>query len=346
MASTTPLYRTQELAFRTQYAELKERTRAAGKLLVGTPGTLAKRSGTGYDYWYRVYYPVPNTQSEELVGSADDGPAYRTMRERIEFSRWVSKQVANLRQLQFQVADKKVASVLVELHNRGIFQAGLIVVGTLAYMSWLNEYGAISVAVRTQDIDLARGQRLKLGAPVPFLSSVQATHLPFTSIPGMPSDDPSTSVKLPGREGLRVDVLAPGSTLGATIQVPELAWHAQTIPHYDYLLDDSRQAAILAGGHCIPVALPNMERMIWHKLYSSTKRTHEPEKADKDLIQAVTLAAIIVEQNGVILSDSFHQAPQALRAATMARIPRIHALLAQHPEARDAFGSLSIDRYG
>ena len=342
MSSTQPLYRTQELAFRTQYAELKERTRAAGKLLVGTPGTLTKRSGTGYDYWYRVYYPIPNTQAEDLVGSADDEPAYRTMRERIEFSIWVSKQVANLRQLQFQVADKKVASVLVELHNREIFQAGLVVVGTLAYMSWLNEHGAISVAVRTQDIDLAR--RLKLGAPVSFLSSVQATHLPFTSIPGMPSHDPSTSVKLPGREGLRVDVLAPGSTLGEIVQVPELAWHAQTIPYYDYLLEDSRQAAILAGGHCIPVVLPNIERMIWHKLYSSTKRTHEPEKAEKDLIQAVTLAAIIVEQDSVILSDSFHQAPKALRAATMAQVPRIQALLTQHPEAREAFGALSIDR--
>jgi hypothetical protein len=343
MSSSHSLYRTQELAFRTQYAELKERTRAAGKLLVGTPGTLTKRSGTGYDYWYRVYYPVPNTQAEELVGSADDEAAYRTMRERIEFSSWVSKQVANLRQLQFQVAEKNVASVLVELYNREIFKAGLVVVGTLAYMSWLNELGAISVAVRTQDIDLARRQYLKLAAPVSFLSSVQATHLPFTSIPGLPSHDPSTSVKLPGREGLRVDVLAPGPTLGATIQVPELDWHAQTVPYYDYLLEDSRQAAILAGGHCIPVALPNIDRMIWHKLYSSTKRTHEPEKAEKDLIQAVTLAAIIVEQ-GAILSDSFHEAPQALRAATMVRIPRIQALLTQHREAREAFVALSIDR--
>ena len=337
------LYRTHELAFRTQYAELKERARAAGKLLVGTPGTLTKRSGTGYDYWYRVYYPVPNTQAEELVGSADDEPAYRSMRERIEFSSWMSKQVANLRQLQFQVAEKNVASVLVELYNREIFKAGLVVVGTLAYMSWLNELGAISVAVRTQDIDLARRQHLKLGAPVSFLSSVQATHLPFTSIPGLPSHGPSTSVKLPGREGLRVDVLAPGPTLGATIQVPELDWHAQTVPYYDYLLEDSRQAAILAGGHCIPVALPNIDRMIWHKLYSSTKRTHEPEKAEKDLIQAVTLAAIIVEQ-GAILSDSFHEAPQALRAATMVRIPRIQALLTQHREARDAFVALSMER--
>lgn len=340
MVSSHPLYRTQELAFRTQYAELKERARTAGELLLGTPGTLARRSGTGYEYWYRVYYPVPKAQAEEFVGAVDDERAYRSMQERIEFSAWMTKQVANLRQLQFQVADKKVASVLVELHNRDIFQAGMVVVGTLAYMGWLNEYGAIAVAARTQDIDLARRQHLKLAAPVSFLSSVQATRLPFTTVPGMPSHVPSTSVKLPGREGLRVDVLAPGPTLGATIQIPELDWHAQTVPHYDYLLENSRQAAILAGGHCVPVALPSIERMIWHKLYASTARTHEPEKVEKDLVQAATLASIIVEQEDVNLGESFQEAPQALRAATLARLPRILMMLDKHPQARDAFNDL------
>ncbi len=36
------LYRPIELSFRTQYAEVKERSRAQGPLLPGTPGTLDK----------------------------------------------------------------------------------------------------------------------------------------------------------------------------------------------------------------------------------------------------------------------------------------------------------------
>jgi len=28
------------------------------------PGTLVKRQGTGYAYWYRVYYPVSGRQAE------------------------------------------------------------------------------------------------------------------------------------------------------------------------------------------------------------------------------------------------------------------------------------------
>jgi hypothetical protein len=61
------LYRKHELTFRTQYAELKERSLAAGILLPGTPGRLVLRSGTGYGYWYRGYYSVPGQEVEDLV---------------------------------------------------------------------------------------------------------------------------------------------------------------------------------------------------------------------------------------------------------------------------------------
>lgn len=335
-----PLYRLHELAFRTQYAELKDRADAAGDLLRGTPGTLYKRGGTGRDYWYRIFYPVPGKQAEEFVAPADDETAMTAMRERIAFAEWMAEQVTNLRKLGYQVADKRVASVLIELHQRKLFDAGLVVVGTLGFTCWLNEYGARVVAARTQDVDLARRQRLKVAASLSFLSSMQATHLPFHRVPGMPADAPSTSLKPPGREGLRVDVLAPGPELGATIGIPELEWHAQTVPYFDYLLEDPVPAHLLAGGHCIPIKLPRIERMVWHKLYASAQPSRSASKADKDLVQAVTLAAIMVEQDGAALRDSLAQAPAALRSAAKSRMPRIQTLLEGHPEVKDAFSAL------
>lgn len=339
MAKTYLLYRLHELTIRTLYSEVKERANAAGDLLPGAPGTLVKRTGTGYEYWYRSYYPLPKRRSEEFVGPVNNEAAYEAMRSRIEYSDWTAKQVSALRKLGYQVADKGVASVLVELHNRRIFEAGLIVVGTLAYMSWLNEYGALAIAARTQDIDLARRQTLKLATTVSFLSSMQATQLPFVSIPGLPSHERPTSVKLPGAEGLRVDLLAPGLKFGEIVAVPELQWHAQGIPFYEYLLDSSRAAAMLAGGHCIPVRLPEAPRMIWHKLYASTQR-NDPAKADKDLLQAVTLAAILVEQDNASLRESFRSAPRELRDAALSQLPKIEPLLVKHPQALDGFREL------
>jgi len=340
VAPRQSLYRFHELPIRTLYAEVKERARAMGELLPGTPGTLVKRAGTGHAYWYRSYYPVPKKRSEDFVGPEGDQAAYEAMTARIELSEWTAKQVAALAKLGFQVADKSVAAVLVQLHNLGMFEAGLVLVGTLAYMSWLNEYGALAAVARTQDIDVARSKTLKLATTVPFLSSMRATQLPFLRVPGMPSHRPSTSVMLRGIEGLRVDVLAPGSVLGNIIAVPELDWHAQAVPYYDYLLEDSQSAAMLAGGHCVAVRLPSVTRMIWHKFYASTHRTHEPSKAEKDLIQAVTLAAILVEQESVNLREFFRDAPASLRKATISRLTRIEALLTEHPQTTEAFREL------
>jgi hypothetical protein len=328
------LFAEQPLNFRTQYAELKERARAAGPLLPGTPGSLVLRTSTGHHYWYRVYQSVPGKQSETLVCKDGEAETLQAMRERLTFAGWVADQVSALRKLGFQVADKSSARVLVELHNRGAFEAGLTLVGTLAYMAWLNEFGAVAASARTLDVDVARSERLKLAAPLSFLAAMQATGLPFTAIPGLKPSDPLTSVKLPGAEGLRVDVLVPGRTLGASVRVPELQWSAQAIPHYDYLLDSPGPAAVLAGWQCIPVRVPQAARMVWHKLYSSTKRS-DRAKAAKDRRQGIVLAAALTEQEPTSLQQAFREAPRALMTSIRPLLDSILSELVDHPTATE-----------
>jgi hypothetical protein len=334
------LYDLHETASRALYAQVKERANAAGDLLPGTPGALVKRAGTGHEYWYRSYYQLPTKRSEQFVGTAGDSAAYEAMQSRIANSEWTAKQIAVLAKLGYQVAHKSVASVLVELRNRRIFEAGMVVVGTLAFLSWLNEFGAVAAAASARDVQLARRQTLKLTTTVSFLSAMHATQLPFALVPGMPTRNPPTSVKLPGAEGRRVDIFAPGPLLGEILAAPELEWHAQTVPFYDYLLEGSRAAAALAGGHCIPIMLPEAARMVWHKLYSSTRRRKDPAKAENDLVQAATLAAILVEQQSALLRESYREAPRELRNAAHSRLPRLERLLAEHPQARDEFRKL------
>jgi hypothetical protein len=110
-------------------------------------------------------------------------------------------------------------------------------------------------------------------------------------------------------------MLTAGHVLGKVVPMPELDWHAQTIPHFDYLLRAPRDAAIPAGGHCIPVRLPAPERLLWHKLYSSVARPNSPEKSRKGLLQAAVLAAVIVEQDDTDLSAALGDAPAELVGA-------------------------------
>jgi hypothetical protein len=334
------LYRLHETAIRALYAEVKERANSTAELLPGTPGTLVKRAGTGHEYWYRSYYPAPSRRSEQFVGTVSNAGAHEAMQSRIAHSEWTAKQVAALSKFGYRVADKVVASVLVELHNRGAFKAGIVVVGTLAYLSWLNEYGAGAVFPKTHEpLELARRQALKLAAKPSFLAMLQATQLSFAEVPGASRKKPSTALMLSGG-GLRVELFAPGPILGEVVFAPELNWHASAIPFYDYLLEGSRDAGILAGGHCVPATLPDVTRMIWYRLYASTRHGKDIAPAEKDLVIAATLAAILVERDSVQLRESYREAPRALRNAAHSRLPRLEGLLAEHPQARDEFRKL------
>jgi hypothetical protein len=332
----TPLYRHLELNFHTQYAEARERARTELELLPGTPGTLTLRTITGQGYWYRRYKAVAGKEVEDFVCRQDDEAARQAMQQRINAAIWMQSQVRQLRALGMQVTEKDAARLLVELHNRRLFAGGLVLVGTLAFMSLLNDLGALAMAARTQDIDLARRQALKLAAPVHFLDIVQATPLEFSPVPGLAPSTPSTSVKRPGAEGLRVDVLVPGEEIGGVKPVPELAWHAQTVPFFDYLLQAPRAGAVLAGGHCIPANLPDPARFVWHKLYSSTKRHSETAKARKDLQQAAVLAAVLADLEDGALEEAAAAAPREVLEAANARLPALKELLAEHPAAVDA----------
>jgi hypothetical protein len=331
-----PLYRPHELAFRTQYAEVKERVNSTEFLLPGSPGTLVKRSATGRSYWYRAYQEATGKQAEDLVCRDTDENRYEQAVGEVEFAKWMGAQVRALRKLEFQVADKGVARVLVELHNTKLLASGLCVVGTLGYMAWLNELGARAVTARTQDIDLAARQDLKLAAPTSFLDVMAATKLGFHPVPSLSPEAGSSSVKLAGAEGLRVDILTPGARTGVLVALPALHWNAQTIAHCDYLLHDTREAAVLAGVHCIPVRLPAPERFIWHKLYSSVVRGNFPEKARKDLRQAVTLAAVLSEHDEDLLPDSATELPAGIRKALAARLTLLLRSLDPHPLIQNA----------
>lgn len=126
-------------------------------------------------------------------------------------------------------------------------------------------------------------------------------------------------------------MLTPGPELGVVVAVPELHWHAQTVPHYDYLLREPRRASILAGGHCIPVNIPSPERLAWHKLYSSANRLQDLAKADKDLLQAATLLTMLVECDDLRLADCVADVPGQVLEATQRRLPSLRKLLVAIP---------------
>jgi len=83
--------------------------------------------------------------------------------------------------------------------------------------------------------------------------------------------------------------------------------------------------------------LPRAERFVWHKLFSSSSRKGFPEKAEKDLIQAATLAAILVEQQDEAMVESFEELPGGMKTVVRKRLPALRRALVGHPQTLEQF---------
>jgi hypothetical protein len=332
------VYRRHDAASQAKYQEIKQLARSQGRILSGTPGTLKQRTQSGRQYWVREHIRVDGKKDDEYIGPAmaTDAKTVERLRQEIDLAKALAAGSAQLRLFGYLRIDRKPAAVLEVLFNRGLFAAGLALVGSHAYGALLNELGILAPGYRTQDIDLARAQPLALALPggSTLDSLLKETGLGFVPVPGMPSHKPSASFKLPGSETLAVDLLVPGTKAGEVVAVQELGAYAQAVPLLDFLIDEPAASIALSPNQVIPIVVPSPERFLLHKLFSSQSRAAaDRDKIRKDLQQAAVLAAALEEETPGRLNDAFRRMPRA-------GIPRVKRgalaagkLLAHHPEA-------------
>jgi hypothetical protein len=338
-----PLFARHDPASHARYQALKQLARSQRRVLPGAPGTLKRRERRGTEYWVREFNRADGRKADEHVGTvaAVAAAELEALRAGIELARALVAGSSALRLFGYQRVERKPAAVLGALFNHGLFRAGLILVGSHAYGSLVNELGIAAPAYATQDIDLARGRPLELALPgdVAFESILADSGLAFVAVPGMPSRRPSASFKLPGADALSVDLLVPGVSLGRIVPLAELQTHAQEIPLLDFLVAEPIDAIALAPNHVVPVKLPAPERFVVHKLLSSQSRRTDRDKVRKDLEQAAVLAAALEEDRPGIVRDAFKALPAAGRAAAKRGAAAAVRLLDSHPAARESLAA-------
>lgn len=340
------LYRRHDASSQTKYHELKQLARSQRRVLAGTPGTLKQRTQSGNKYWVREFIRLDGKKSDEYFGpakstSADD---VERLAQEVALAKALAAGSSHLRLLAYQRIDRKPAAVLAACYNRALFRAGLVLVGSHAYGALLNELGILAAGYKTQDIDLARGQRLEVTVPPgASLETILAdTGLRFVPVPGMPSQKPSGSFKLPGAEALALDLLAAGARTGDIVEVKELGAHAQTIAHLDFLVDGSIEAVCLSPNQVVPVFVPAPERFAVHKLFSSQSRgAADRGKSGKDLAQAAVLAAALEEETPGKLGEAFRALRASGKAAAKRGAAAASKLLDAHPDAKRALERLA-----
>lgn len=339
------LFRRHDASSRTKYQDSAQLARGQKRVLAGTPGTLKQRTQSGRKYWVREHIRADGAKVDEYIGAVESTPAARIeeLRAEIELAQALASSSAMLRLLGFQRIEREPAAVLAVFFNHGLHHAGLVLVGSHAYSCLLNELGVQAGAYRTQDLDVARSAPLALALPADgtFGSLLNESGLDFVPVPGMPSNKPSASFKLPGAGKLMVDLLVPGKETGRIVEVRELGGHAQTIALLDFLIDAPLDGVVLSPNQVVPVRLPAPERFVLHKLFSAESRRADRSKVGKDRQQAVVLAAALEEESPGRLQAAWAEVPRSGREV-IKRSARTAARLLEgaHPQAEDALRAL------
>lgn len=264
----------------------------------------------GHQYHY-LQLKLSNRSVEKYIG--EDTPQTR---EQIEAEKvlWTRNQpdrlhrertVAQLRAGGMIAPSHAHGKVLEIIARSGVFHAGGVMVGTLAFQCYANMLGIDMAGQKrilgTQDIDIADSPRVQVAAGPdvqPLNEAILHSGLGFFEVPALDARQPSTAYQVRG-QSLRVDILAPARPGGeSAAPVPMPAWntHAKPLPHLGYLLEDAQPAVILTGAG-IYVNVPAPARYALHKLYvKSRRRAGENNKVRRDREQARFLIDTLREQ--------------------------------------------------
>lgn len=327
------LFSRHPLLLQTAFSELKRQAFEQRFLLIGSPGSVGTREVGGRPFLYRQFYDAEGRKAAQYLGPADDVDAVAraaTTRAQITLMNALVKDARLLTERGYVRTDPRTNAIVAVLANRGLFRAGAVLVGSHAYGALLNELGVRAASFTTEDVDIARGDRLELALAEDdsFGRMLADSTVPLHPVPGLDRKSPPTSYAAHGKDRLRVDLLVPATGSEVSVKrVPELRAHATALPFLRYLLSDAREAVLLGREGAIPVRVPRPEAFAWHKMLVSQLRGATSEKRAKDVLQAAVLFAVLAEDAPDALESAYAAVPRTAKTKTRSGAKQVHAQL-------------------
>lgn len=334
------LYRAHPRALTTQYEDVERHGLDLREVFTGTAGTVLERTNaSGFRFYAHKAYDADGKARERYVagpvGDPEADAAATALRERIAEMKALVPRLRLLAREGYQRTDERAYATIAALHNRGVFEAGAVLVGSHAFGVILNRLGIAGPPYRTEDLDVARASALTLDAPLVLLDVLQESGLKLFEVPQLNRKAPATSYKVAGRGGFHIDLLAPSrDDTYPIVPVPELHAHATGLPLLGYLLAEAQPGIVMTREGCCPIRVPLPERFAVHKLLVSKLRTNRNTKSAKDQEQAATIAAALGEHHSGALEAAIAAVPKRATKLLRAAVADVEPLLATaHPRA-------------
>lgn len=310
------------IPIQTLYAELVDRawTGSIAELMAagGTPYT---REVNGRNYWYWKP-PSEGGQSRARYLGLDS----EDLRKRIQEDRdlaAIKKERANLvralRAARMPAPDGLTGNILAALAGAGAFRLRAVLIGSVAFQTYLPLLGVRmpSLLTSTGDVDIGQFHSVTLGVDdeidADFLTVLRKVDPRFQSISSAMDTRKVMryAIRVGEQEIFSVDVLCPfrGPVRDGVTELRSLRAGAQVIKHLDFLLYREVNAVVLHGPG-IPVNVPAPERYAVHKLLVSEMRIDTPRsqaKAIKDHGQADALIRVLATDRPHELEEAWKE---------------------------------------
>lgn len=262
---------------------------------------------SGKHYWY-LFISLGNRRTEHYLGEESPELLAKISDERALWASTRDDRHARARLVAMLIAGGATETpvnegkVLALLERSGLFLAGGVVVGTLAFRAYANMLGVTwRSELQTRDIDLASDLKCPIvvtgGHKSIDLSAILlGSGMGFFPVPALNRKSPSTRFKIRGRE-LSVELLTPmyGRSSSEPVAIPGLAAYAEPVRYLDFLLEDI-QPAVMLYQHGVLINVPAPARFAFHKLVvSQRRRAADTEKIKRDLSQAEQLFEVLLD---------------------------------------------------
>ncbi len=261
----------------------------------------------GKRYWY-LYISLGVRRSEHYLGEETTELLDKIDEERGLWESTEDDRVTRNRLVAMLLAGGATATpnnegkVLSLLERSGVFLAGGVVVGTLAFRAYANMLGIVwHSELQTRDIDLASDNKYPIVVPrskkpIDLSNIILNSGMGFIEVPALNRKSPSTKFRIRGQE-LAVELLTPmrGRDTTKPVRIYGLGAFAEPVRFLDYLLEDIQPATLLYK-HGIFINVPAPARFAFHKLVvSQRRRAGAVEKIMRDLAQAEQLFEVLIE---------------------------------------------------
>jgi len=308
------LFVEQSAAAQTAFAGLSQAARQHDlrRSIADLPGSFAKKPIKGREYWYYQHKLPGGRPQQTYVGPDDEDTRALMAHHKNPASKQAKKHLTALCESAMALGCygviPKHAKVLARLADYGLFRAGGILVGTHAYLSYQNRFGVIwAGGDTTVDLDFAHpGRNISLAMPsdveVNTHAAIDSLKMGFLPVNGgtryVKDDEPDfdldflTSLHREGQEPVHI------AKLNVTLQ---------PLKFMEFSMVDPILAVLPASLGPIVVNVPRPERYALAKLivYMERLESSQPEKAEKDLMQAATLIDYLSQERTDSLRDAW-----------------------------------------